>query len=152
MYTQKSFHLKPAEADANKKWYHVDATNAVVGRLATEIAMVLRGKNKPIFTPSTDCGDFIVVTNAEKVLFTGGKMEQKKYHRHSGYVGGIKTRTVKEQLGRHPELVLFEAVKGMMPKTALGRKQLSKLKIYKGTEHPHAAQNPEEFKVELKRV
>lgn len=143
MYTQKSFHLKPA--DAEKKWYVVDGTDKVVGRLATEIATILRGKNKPTFTPSTDCGDFVVVTNCEKVRFTGGKTEQKRYYKHTGYVGGIKERTVTEQLEKHPELIIMNAVKGMLPKTTLGRKQLTKLKVYKGESHPHEAQNPQEL-------
>ena len=141
MYTQKSFVLKPAEAD--KKWYIVDAKDLVVGRLATRLADVLRGKTKPTYTPHTDSGDFIVVVNADKVQFTGSKWDNKKYYRHSGYVGNLKTRTAKEQLERHPELVLMNAVKGMLPKTSLGRKQLTKLKVYTGESHPHEAQNPE---------
>ena len=141
MLTQKSFHLK--NADVERKWYVVDASDKVVGRLATEIATILRGKKKPTFTPSTDCGDFVVVTNADKVKFTGNKEESKRYYWHTGYVGGIKSRTVKEQRERGPELILSKAVERMLPKTSLGRKQLTKLKIYAGSEHPHTAQNPE---------
>ncbi len=145
MFTQKSFHLNPADAD--KKWFVVDGTDKVVGRLATEIATVLRGKNKPTFTPSTDCGDFVIVTNCEKVRFTGNKTDNKVYYKHSGYVGGLKERTAREQLDRHPELVIMNAVKGMLPKGTLGRKQLTKLKVYKGESHPHEAQNPTELKL-----
>jgi large subunit ribosomal protein L13 len=141
MYTQKSFVLKPADAD--KKWYVVDAKDMVVGRLATQIADVLRGKNSPKFTPHTDSGDFVVVVNAEKVVFTGNKLEAKKYYKHTNHIGGLKSRTAKEQLERHPEMVLMNAVKGMLPKTSLGRKQLTKLKVFAGETHSHEAQNPE---------
>ncbi len=144
MYTQRSFHLNPNDVD--RKWYIIDATDCVVGRLATEIATVLRGKNKPTYTPSTDCGDFIVVTNAEKVQFTGSKWDNKNYHWHTGYIGGLKTRTAREQLEKHPELILEKAVKGMLPKNALSRKQMTKLKIYTGDAHPHDAQKPEVLK------
>lgn len=141
MYKQRSYVLKPAEAD--KKWFVVDATDQVVGRLATRIADVLRGKTKPQFTPHTDSGDFVVVVNADKVRFTGNKLEDKKYYRHSGYVGNLKVRTAKEQMERKPEAILMSAVKGMLPKNTLGRKQLTKLKVYAGEAHPHDAQNPE---------
>lgn len=141
MYTQKSFVLKPKEAD--KKWYLVDAKDKVVGRLATEIADLLRGKKNPQFTPNTDSGDFVVVINAEKVKFTGKKLDKKVYHWHSNYIGGIKQRTAREQLQRHPEKVLMDAVKGMLPKTTLGRKQLTKLKVFAGEQHSHDAQKPE---------
>lgn len=140
MYTQKSFVLKPADAD--KKWYLVDATDKVVGRLATEIADVLRGKRSPKFTPNTDSGDFVVVINADKVKFTGNKWNDKVYYRHSNYMGGLKERTAKEQLERKPEAILMSAVKGMLPHTSLGRKQLTKLKVFAGTEHEHEAQKP----------
>lgn len=145
MYTQKSFVLKPADAD--KKWHLIDAKDKVVGRLATEIANLLRGKNNPKFTPNTDSGDYVVVVNAEKVRFTGNKMEDKKYRWHTGYVGGLKTRTVKEQLEKHPELILQNAVKGMLPKNSLGRKQLTKLKIYVGEKHDNEAQKPEVYNI-----
>ncbi len=140
MYTQKTFVLKPADAD--KKWYLVDATDKVVGRLATEIADVLRGKKNPQYTPNTDSGDFIVVVNADKVKFTGAKWDDKIYYSHSGYMGGMRQRTAKEQLQRHPELILMNAVKGMLPKTSLGRKQLTKLRVFTGSNHEHEAQKP----------
>ena len=120
MYTQKSFVLKPA--DAEKNWYLVDASGQTVGRLATKIADVLRGKNSPKYTPHTDSGDYVVVINAEKVVFTGDKLDKKVYYRHSGYVGGLKERTAREQLDRQPTKVLMSAVKGMLPKNSLGRK------------------------------
>jgi large subunit ribosomal protein L13 len=146
MYTQKSFMLKPVDAD--KKWLVVDAENQVVGRLATRIADLLRGKSKSTYTPNTDAGDFVVVVNAEKIRFTGNKWDKKKYYRHTGFVGGLKERTAREQLERQPEAILMNAVKGMLPKTSLGRKQLTKLKVYTGTEHPHEAQNPEILKLD----
>jgi large subunit ribosomal protein L13 len=144
MYTEKSFVLKPA--DAEKKWHLIDATDKVVGRLATEIADVLRGKNNPKYTPHTDSGDFVVVVNAEKVKFTGNKLDQKVYYRHTGFAGGLRERTAREQLERRPELIIMSAVKGMLPKNTLGRKQLTKLKVFVGPEHTHAAQNPAEYK------
>jgi len=145
MYTQKSFVLKPADAD--KKWHLIDAKDKVVGRVATEIARLLRGKHNPQFTPNTDSGDFVVVINAEKIRFTGNKMDDKKYHWHTGYVGGIKTRSVRDQLEKHPELIIQKAVKGMLPKNSLGRKQLSKLKIYVGEEHKNQAQDPQAYNI-----
>ncbi|GAB4010246.1 MAG: 50S ribosomal protein L13 [Bdellovibrio sp.] len=141
MYTQKSFVQKPAEAQ--KKWYLVDAKDMIVGRLASEIAKVLRGKAKPQFTPYEDAGDFVVVINADKVRFTGNKLTDKNYNWHSGYTGGIKTRTAQEQLQKRPDLVIFEAVKGMLPKSTLGRKQLTKLKVFAGEKHDHEAQKPQ---------
>ena len=141
MYTQKSFVQKPAEAQKN--WYLVDAKDMIVGRLASEIAKVLRGKAKPQFTPYTDAGDFVVVINAEKVKFTGNKLEDKKYYWHSNFVGGLKNRSAKEQLERRPDLVLLEAVKGMLPKNTLGREQITKLKIFAGEKHDHEAQKPQ---------
>lgn len=143
MYTQKSFVLKPTDAD--KKWYLVDATDKTVGRLATQIADILRGKNNPKYTPHTDSGDFVVVVNADKVKFTGNKLNEKVYYRHTGYAGGLRERTAKEQLNRRPTMVLTSAVKGMLPKNTLGRKQLTKLKVFAGAEHDHAAQNPEQL-------
>ena len=144
MFTEKSFVLKPTDAD--KKWHLIDATDKVVGRLATEIANVLRGKNNPKYTPHTDSGDFVVVINAEKVRFTGRKLDQKIYYKHTGYVGGLKERTAREQLEKRPELVIMNAVKGMLPKNSLGRKQLTKLKVFAGEAHAHEAQNPVEYK------
>ena len=141
MYTQKTFVLKPA--DAEKKWHLVDADGKTVGRLATQIADVLRGKNNPKYTPHTDSGDYVVVVNADKVHFTGQKWDKKDYIWHTGFVGGLKRRSAKEQLERRPELILESAVKGMLPKNTLGRKQLTKLKIFAGSEHTHEAQNPQ---------
>jgi large subunit ribosomal protein L13 len=141
----KTFVAKEVEVD--KKWYLVDAENKVLGRLASQIAMRLRGKHKPIYTPHADTGDFIVVINAEKVSMTGGKLDQKVYYRHSGYVGGLKEVTAEKMLDKKPERVLRSAVKGMLPKTSLGRRQLKKLKIYSGSEHPHEAQKPENLEM-----
>ena len=141
MYVNKSFVLKPA--DAEKKWFLVDASNKVVGRLATEIATVLRGKNNPQFTPHTDSGDYVVVINAEKVVFKGDKLNQKKYYSHSEHVGGMKVTTAKDMLEKHPERVIFNAVKGMLPKNSLGRQQLKKLRVFAGEAHSHEAQNPQ---------
>ena len=133
---------KPAEVE--QRWYVVDATDQVLGRLATRLATVLRGKHKPIYTPHVDTGDFVVVVNAEKVRLTGRKLEQKVYHRHTGWPGGLKTTTAAKVLGgAHPERVLESAVRGMLPKNHLGRKMFAKLKVYAGASHPHAAQKPE---------
>ncbi len=140
MLKQKSYSAKANEIE--RKWFVVDASNKTVGRIASEIAKVLRGKNKPQFTTTLDVGDFVVVTNCEKVHFTGKKWDEKEYNWHTNHVGGIKTRMAKEQLAIHPELIIYEAVKGMLPKTTMGRAQLTKLKVYKGENHPHAAQNP----------
>lgn len=145
MYTQKSFTLKPSEA--SKKWYHIDATGMVVGRLATAVADLLRGKGKTTYTPNTDSGDFVVVTNCEKVVFTGAKWDKKMYHHHTGFIGGIKQKTAKQQLERKPEAILMNAVQGMLPKNSLARKQLTKLKVFVGSDHGHEAQKPEELKI-----
>jgi large subunit ribosomal protein L13 len=126
-----------------RKWYVVDATDQRLGRLATEIASVLRGKNKPTFTPNMDTGDFVVVVNAEKVTVTGNKANQKLYRRHSGRPGGMKVETFNQLQDRIPERIIEKAVKGMLPKNALGRKLFTKLKVYAGPEHPHVAQQPE---------
>ncbi len=128
--------------EIEKAWYVVDAENKVLGRLASEIAARLRGKHKPTFSTFIDNGDFIVVTNAEKILLTGNKMNDKKYYRHTGYIGGIKETSAKELLAKHPTDLIVKAVKGMLPKNKLGRAQLKKLKVYAGPEHPHAAQKP----------
>ena len=141
----KSYMARPLEVE--RKWYVVDAEEQTLGRLATEIARILRGKNKPQYTPHVDTGDFVVVVNAEKVVVTGRKAEQKVYRRHSGYPGGLKTTTYEQMLERRPTEILRRAVKGMMPKTRLARQQLRKLKIYAGPEHPHAAQNPQTLEV-----
>ena len=136
----KTYSAKPREIEQH--WYVVDAESKTLGRLATQIADLLRGKGKPQYTPHIDTGDFVVVVNAEKVRVTGKKLEQKIYYRHSGYPGGLRERTLAEQLARRPEEVLRKAVKGMLPKNKLAAAQITKLKIYAGPEHPHAAQNP----------
>ena len=141
----KSYMARPLEVE--RRWYVVDAEGQTLGRLATEIANVLRGKNKPQYTPHVDTGDFVVVVNAEKVVVTGRKAEQKVYRRHSGYPGGLKETGYGRMMERRPEEILRRAVYGMMPKTRLARQQLRKLKIYAGPEHPHAAQNPQELEV-----
>lgn len=128
--------------DIRHEWFVVDATDRVLGRLATEIARVLSGKHRPGFVPYLDTGDFVVVTNAERVRLTGRKMEEKMYHRHTGHPGGLKSVVAREVRARHPERLLEAAVRGMLPKSRLGRKQLKKLKIYRGASHPHEAQQP----------
>ena len=133
----------PPTDTVDRKWYVVDAADQRLGRLATEVARILRGKNKPTFTPNMDTGDFVVVVNAEKVVVTGNKANQKLYRRHSGRPGGMKTETFSELQARIPERIIEKAVKGMLPKNALGRKLFTKLKVYAGSEHPHAAQKPE---------
>lgn len=129
--------------EIEKKWYVVDAENKVLGRLASEIAARLRGKHKPTFSTFIDNGDFIVVTNADKIQLTGNKWDDKKYYRHTGYIGGIKETSARELLVKHPTDLVMKAVKGMLPKNKLGRAQLKKLKVYTGTKHPHEAQQPE---------
>jgi large subunit ribosomal protein L13 len=129
--------------EIERKWYVVDAKDQVLGRLATRIATYLRGKHKPVFTPNSDTGDFIIVVNADKVKLTGKKLEDKHYYWHTGYPGGIKSETAKDRLKRKPELIVQKAVQGMLPKNRLGRAMFKKLKVYKGGEHPHEAQKPE---------
>ena len=141
----KSYMARPLEVE--RKWYVVDAEGKHLGRLATEIARVLRGKNKSQYTPHVDTGDFVVVVNAERVVVTGKKAEQKVYRRHSGYPGGLKTTSYERMMERRPAEILRKAVYGMMPKNRLARKQMRKLKIYAGPEHPHAAQNPQRLEV-----
>lgn len=136
----KTFSAKPAEV--KRDWYVVDATDRTLGRLATEIARRLRGKHKPEYTPHVDTGDYIVVVNAEKVRVTGRKSEQKMYYQHTGYVGHMKSRSFEQMIDKHPERILQLAIKGMMPKNALGRAMLRKLKVYAGPEHVHSAQQP----------
>ncbi|EJU24412.1 50S ribosomal protein L13 [Mogibacterium sp. CM50] len=140
----KSYIAKPAEID--HRWYVIDAEDKTLGKLAAEVAMILRGKKKPIYTPHVDCGDYVVVVNAEKVAVTGKKKNQKIYRSHSGYPGGLKETTLAELRAKKPEEIIRHAVKGMMPKGKLGRQMFKKLKVYAGPEHPHAAQNPEEWK------
>jgi large subunit ribosomal protein L13 len=135
------------EHEIEKKWYLIDAKEKVLGRLASEIASILRGKKKPIFTPHMDAGDYVVVINADKVILTGGKIEKKMYYHHSGYVGGLKETTAKEMLSKKPENLIKFAVKGMLPKNSLGRRQLTKLKIYAGQDYPHQAQQPEKLEI-----
>ena len=135
-----------------RNWIVVDANGQTLGRLATQIADALRGKRKPEYTPHVDTGDFVVVVNAEKVAVTGKKLEQKLYHRQSGYPGGLRSRTLAEQLDRRPTEVLRKAVKGMLPRNRLGRAQITKLKIYAGPDHPHEAQMPEPLGVDTRRV
>lgn len=135
------------EHDIDKKWFLVDARDKVVGRLATQIAMRLRGKHKPVFTPHADTGDFVIVVNADKVRLTGAKWGDKTYYRHSGYVGGLKETTAKKMLEKKPENILRFAVRGMLPKNSLGRRQLKKLKVYSGPEHPHEAQQPKPLEI-----
>ena len=137
----KTFTASPATID--RKWYVVDATDMTLGRLASEVAKVLRGKNKPIFTPHIDCGDNVIVINAEKIKVTGKKMDQKVYYHHSDYVGGLKEATLREKLAKKPEQVIELAVKGMLPKGPLGRQMFTKLHVYAGPEHKHEAQKPE---------
>jgi len=137
----KTFMASPATID--RKWYVVDAEGQTLGRLASEVAKVLRGKNKPIFTPHIDCGDYVIIINADKVVVSGKKLDQKIYYHHSDYVGGMKETTLREKLNKKPEEVLELAVKGMLPKGPLGRQMYKKLFVYAGSEHNHAAQKPE---------
>jgi large subunit ribosomal protein L13 len=137
----KTYSAKPKEIE--QRWYLVDAEGQTLGRLATRIADTLRGKCKPVYTPHIDTGDFVVVVNAEKIAVTGKKREEKIYYRHSGYPGGLRERTFAEEIERRPTEVLRKAVKGMLPRNRLARRQLTKLKVYAGPEHPHEAQNPD---------
>jgi len=137
----------PNKETLNQKWYVVDAAEQRLGRLTTEIAKILRGKNKPIYTPHMDTGDFVIVINAEKVVVTGKKPAQKLYRRHSGRPGGMKVETFNQLQNRIPERIVEKAVKGMLPKNSLGRKLFTKLKVYSGPDHPHQAQQPEELKI-----
>ena len=132
--------LKPA--DCNIKWYLIDATDLVLGRLASQIATILHGKNKPSFSPSQDCGDYVVVINADKIQLTGKKLDQKEYFHHSGYIGGIHGEKAKDLMQEKPEKVLIKAVERMISRNSLGAKQMTKLRVFAGSEHPHAAQNP----------
>jgi large subunit ribosomal protein L13 len=138
---KRTYVTKPE--DVERDWYIVDASGQTLGRLASEVAQVIRGKHKPIYSPSIDVGDYVIVVNAEKIHVTGRKLDQKMYYRHSGYPGGIKEMTLGRMLEEHPTRVIELAVKGMLPKTRLGRKMIKKLKVYAGPEHPHQAQQPE---------
>ena len=136
----KTYSVKANEI--KREWYLINAEGKTLGRLASEIAKILKGKHKPIYSPHLDCGDYVIVINAEKIRVTGRKLDQKIYYRHSGYPGGLKSITLREQLAKHPERVIKAAVKGMLPKNRLGRKMLKKLKVYAGASHPHQAQKP----------
>lgn len=137
----KTYVTKPAEVE--RQWFLVDADGRTLGRFASEIAQILRGKHKPTYSPAVDCGDYVVVINAAKVRVTGRRLDQKKYYRHSGYMGGLSEVTLREQLEKHPNRVIESAVRGMLPRNSLGRNMLKKLKIYAGEDHPHQAQQPE---------
>ncbi len=143
----KKYTYSAKKTDNQGKWFVVDAKGAVLGRLAGQVAYRLRGKHNPLYTPHVDMGDSIIVINADKVVLTGRKMEQKKYYRHSGYIGGLTETTAKELMEKKPEDVIRFAVKGMLPKNRLGRKLLKKLKVYAGEEHPHVAQKPEALEI-----
>lgn len=140
----KTYMAKPAEVE--RKWYVVDATDMVLGRLASQVAMVLRGKNKPTFTPNIDTGDYVIIINADKVRLTGKKLEKKYYRYHTGYIGGLKEVQYKKLMAEKPEFVVYKAVKGMLPKNAIGRTMIKKLHVYAGNEHNHQAQQPVELK------
>jgi len=142
--------ISAKKSEIERAWYIVDAENKVLGRLATQIATILRGKHKPLFTPHVDTGDFVVVINAEKIHLTGNKLENKMYYRHSGYPGGIRAQSAGELLEKKPETVIKHAVRGMLPKNKLGREQFKKLKVYPGKEHPHTSQMPQELKLVTK--
>lgn len=136
-----------AKPGAERRWYVVDAEGKTLGRLATQVARILRGKHKPVFTPHLDMGDYVIIINAEKVQVTGRKLETKQYYRYSGHMGGLRRVSLSKQLGTHPERVLVHAVRGMLPKNRLGRAMIKKLKVYAGSKHPHAAQKPERLEV-----
>ena len=140
----KTYMAKPAEVE--RKWYVVDATDMVLGRLASQVAMVLRGKNKPTFTPNVDTGDYVIIINADKVRLTGKKLEKKYYRYHTGYIGGLKEVQYKKLMAEKPEFVVYKAVKGMLPKNAIGRTMIKNLHVYAGNEHNHQAQQPVELK------
>ncbi|MCL4554585.1 MAG: 50S ribosomal protein L13 [Actinobacteria bacterium] len=142
----KTYHAKPGEVE--REWLLVDANDMVLGRLASRVAQILKGKNKPQYTPHVDTGDFVVVINAEKIRLTGNKMATKMAYRHSGYNGGLKETPISRMLERHPDRVITRAVKGMLPKNTLGRAMMKKLKVYAGPEHPHVAQGPRSINLE----
>jgi large subunit ribosomal protein L13 len=150
MNVNKTYSPKPAEIE--RKWHVVDATDLPLGRLASEVAQILRGKHKPIFSPHLDCGDFVVVVNAEKVAVTSGKSKTKIYYRHSGYPGGIRAETFESLRDRRPEAIVERAVRGMLPKNRLGRKVIRKLKVYAGPDHPHEAQKPQPLELNIRKV
>ncbi|MBA9001266.1 MULTISPECIES: 50S ribosomal protein L13 [Thermomonospora] len=137
----------PKPADVQRQWYVIDATDVVLGRLASQVATLLKGKHKPIYAPHMDTGDFVIVVNADKVALSGNKREQKRAYRHSGYPGGLRSVTYKELLERHPERAVEKAIKGMLPKNTLGRQMFKKVKVYAGPNHPHQAQQPVPFEI-----
>ncbi|GAA3444041.1 50S ribosomal protein L13 [Planomonospora venezuelensis] len=141
----RTYTPKPAEVE--RQWYVIDATDIVLGRLASHVATLLRGKHKPIFANHVDTGDFVIIINADKIALTGNKLEQKKAYRHSGYPGGLRSVTYAELMDKRPDRAVEKAVKGMLPKNALGRKMIKKLKVYSGSEHPHQAQQPVPFEI-----
>lgn len=141
----KTYYAKPGEVE--REWLLIDATDQVLGRVAAKAAMLLKGKHKPQYTPHVDTGDFVIIINADKIRVTGKKATDKVYHHHTGHAGGLKSETFQEAMAKHPERVIEHAVKGMLPKTTLGRKQGMKLKVYAGPDHPHAAQKPREIKM-----
>jgi large subunit ribosomal protein L13 len=144
VYEVKTLAVKP---EAERRWYVVDAEGKTLGRLATQVARILRGKHKPVFTPHLDMGDYVIIINAEKVQVTGRKLETKQYYSYSGYMGGLHSVVLSRQLATHPDRVLVHAVRGMLPKNRLGRAMIKKLKVYAGPKHPHAAQKPERLEV-----
>lgn len=137
----------PKQDDIRREWFVIDAKDQTLGRLASQVAVLLRGKHKPIFTPHMDTGDFVIIVNADKIRVTGKKLDQKVYYRYSGYPGGVKARTLREQLARDPERVIRLAVRGMLPKNRLGRHMIRKLKVYAGDKHPHQAQQPKPYEL-----
>jgi large subunit ribosomal protein L13 len=139
--------FSPKDSDITRQWHVIDATDVVLGRLASHVAVLLRGKHKPIFAPHVDTGDFVIVINADKIALSGAKLEDKKAYRHSGYPGGLTAVAYKDLLAKHPERVVEKAVKGMLPKNSLGRKTFSKLKVYAGPTHPHQAQQPQPYEI-----
>jgi len=144
----KKYTYSAKDSDNQNKWWVVNAEGAILGRLASQVAAALRGKNNPLYTPHADLGDSVVVINAEKIVLTGRKMDQKNYYRHSGYIGGLKTITAKKLIDKRPEDVIRFAVKGMLPKNSLGRRIFKKLKVYAGDQHPHEAQQPETMSIQ----
>lgn len=142
---KKTKFLTKEEAINNRQWWQVDASGKTLGRLSSEVAVLIRGKHKPTYTPHNDCGDFVIVVNADKIKLTGNKLEQKKYQHHTGYIGGLKTFTAKALLEKHPTRLVEKAVKRMLPKTKLGNAMATKLKVYAGEEHPHQSQQPQTY-------
>jgi len=138
------------KTDVSQKWHLIDAEGLVLGRLASQVSKILRGKDKPVFTPHVDTGDFVIIVNADKVRLTGNKLDKKTYYHHTGYPGGIKQAVAKDIMSTAPERIIYSAVRGMLPKNRLGRQQFSKLKVYGGPDHPHKAQNPETLNIILK--